>query len=115
MKKDGSGNEQSWHVRGVKRRDIRVYERSSEGGGNLEVEKVTEDIHGDSAEELIRKAIEAEGMNQRKLADKMGVTRQNISDFLNRAQKAMRYDSFAKMAKALGYEVILRKKLRKKQ
>lgn len=69
-------------------------------------------IQGGSAEELIRKAIDAEDMNQRKLADKMGVTRQNVSDFLNRAKKSMRYDSFAKMAEVLGYEVILRKKLK---
>lgn len=74
------------------------------------MENMALDIHGDSAEELIRKAINAEGMNQSKLADKLGIERQNISDFLNRAKKGMRYDSFAKMAKALGYEVVLMKK-----
>lgn len=68
-------------------------------------------IQGGSAEEMIRNAIEAEGLNQKKLAEKMGVTRQNVSDFLNRARKSMRFDSFAKMAEALGYEVILRKNL----
>ena len=68
-----------------------------------------QEIRGDSAEELIRKAIENEGLNQLKLAQKMGCSRQNVSDFLNRSKKGMRFDSFARMINILGYEVILRK------
>lgn len=46
------------------------------------------------AAEAIREILKIEDLNQRKLADKMGVTRQNVSDFLNRGTKSMRYDSF---------------------
>lgn len=65
------------------------------------------------AAEAIREILEIENLNQRKLADKMGVTRQNVSDFLNRGTKSMRYDSFERMVSALGYEIVARKKLEK--
>lgn len=65
------------------------------------------------AAEAIREILEIEDLNQRELADKMGVTRQNVSDFLNRGTKSMRYDSFERMVSALGYEIIARKKLEK--
>lgn len=65
------------------------------------------------AAEAIREILEIEDVNQRELADKMGVTRQNVSDFLNRGTKSMRYDSFERMASALGYEIIARKKFEK--
>lgn len=65
------------------------------------------------AAEAIREILEIEDLNQRELADKMGVTRQNVSDFLNRGIKSMRYDSFERMVSALGYEIVARKKLDK--
>ena len=43
------------------------------------------------------------------LADRMGITRQNISQSLNRNAKSMRYDSFSKMVTALGYEIVVKK------
>lgn len=67
------------------------------------------------AAETIREILKIEDLNQRKLADKMGVTRQNVSDFLNRGTKSMRYDSFERMISALGYEIIVRKKLEKQK
>ena len=42
----------------------------------------------------------------------MGCSRQNVSDFLNRAKRGIRFDSFMRMINALGYEVILRKQER---
>ena len=41
--------------------------------------------------------------------DRMGITRQSISQSLNRSAKSMRYDSFSKMVTALGYEVVVKK------
>lgn len=68
------------------------------------------EIKGGGAAELIKKAIIAEGLNQKILADRTGITRQNVSQMLNRGKNCMRYDSFEKLAEALGYEVVLRKK-----
>ena len=69
------------------------------------------EVIGDGAADLIKNAIEKEGINQKILAERTGITRQNVSQMLNRGKNCMRYDSFEKLAKALGYEVILRKKL----
>ena len=49
------------------------------------------------------------GLTQQDLADRMGITRQNISQSLNRNAKSMRYDSFSKMVTALGYEIVVKK------
>ena len=67
------------------------------------------EVMGDGAADLIKNAIEKEGINQKILAERTGITRQNVSQMLNRGKNCMRYDSFEKLAKALGYEVILRK------
>ena len=48
-------------------------------------------------------------MTQQDLADRMGTSRQNVSQLLNRNAKSMRYDSFAKTVSALGYEIVLKK------
>ena len=67
------------------------------------------EVTGDGAADLIKNAIEKEGINQKILAERTGITRQNVSQMLNRGKNCMRYDSFEKLTKALGYEVILRK------
>ena len=67
------------------------------------------EIKAASAEETIRSILDEEKMTQQDLADKMGITRQNISQFLNRNAKSMRYDSFSKMVTALGYEIVIKK------
>ena len=54
--------------------------------------------------------MEKEKVNQKELAERMGCVRQNVSQMLNRGTVNMRYDSFYRMAEALGYEIILRKK-----
>lgn len=53
--------------------------------------------------------MDEEKMTQQDLADRMGITRQNISQSLNRNAKSMRYDSFSKMVAALGYEIVVKK------
>lgn len=67
------------------------------------------EIKGTTAEETIRCILEEEKMTQQDLADRMGTTRQNVSQLLNRNAKSMRYDSFAKAVSALRYEIILKK------
>ena len=67
------------------------------------------EIKAISAEETIKRILKEEKMSQKDLADKMGVSRQNISQSLNRNVTSMRYESFIKMILALGYEIIVKK------
>lgn len=67
------------------------------------------EIKATNAEETIRCILGEEKMTQQDLADRMGITRQNISQSLNRNAKSMRYDSFSKMVTALGYEIVVKK------
>ena len=73
------------------------------------VKKLSGELSGENAAEVIRQIMEKEDVNQKELAEKMGCVRQNISQTLNRGTVNMRYDSFYRMVKALGYEIILRK------
>ena len=73
------------------------------------IELLEGEVTGNGATELIQNAIDAEGINQRILADRMGMPRQNINQMLKRGKNSMRYDNFEKLAKTLGYEVVLRK------
>lgn len=73
------------------------------------VEKFTTECEGNDAQGIIRAILAKEGLNQQQLADKVGTTRQNISQMLTRGE-GMRFSSFQKMVQALGYEVICRKK-----
>lgn len=68
------------------------------------------EIVGTDPAEMIRAALEQEQLNQRELADKMGTVRQYVSQMLNRSRAGIRFDSFRKMAEALGYEIVIRKK-----
>lgn len=67
------------------------------------------EIKAANAEETIRCILDKEKMTQQDLADRMGITRQNISQSLSRNAKSMRYDSFSKMVTALGYEIVVKK------
>lgn len=69
-----------------------------------------EEITGNDPTQIVRDILLQENLNQRELAEKMGVTRQNVSQMFNRNTVSMRYDSFYKMIEALGYEVVVRKK-----
>lgn len=73
------------------------------------VKKLKGELSGENAAAIIRQIMEREDVNQIELAEKMGCVRQNVNQTLNRGTGNMRYDSFYRMAKALGYEIILRK------
>lgn len=73
------------------------------------VSKLGNEVTGENAADIIRNILSREKLNQQDLADKMGSVRQNVSQMLTRTSKGMRYDSFEKMVKALGYEIIVRK------
>lgn len=73
------------------------------------VKKLKGELSVENAAATIRQIMEKEDVNQKELAEKMGCVRQNVSQTLNRGTVNMRYDSFYRMAKALGYEIILRK------
>lgn len=73
------------------------------------VKKLKGELSVENAAATIRQIMEREDVNQKELAEKMGCVRQNVSQTLNRGTVNMRYDSFYRMAKALGYEIILRK------
>ena len=73
------------------------------------MKKLKGELSGENAAATIRQIMEREDVNQKELAEKMGCVRQNVSQTLNRGTVNMRYDSFYRMAKALGYEIILRK------
>ncbi len=73
------------------------------------VKKLKSELSGENAAATIRQIMEREAVNQKELAEKIGCVRQNVSQTLNRGTVNMRYDSFYRMAKALGYEIVLRK------
>ena len=68
------------------------------------------ELTGTDPVKIVRSILEQEELNQQKLADKMGVARQNVSQALNRNRISMRFDNFEKMVSALGYEIVVRKK-----
>lgn len=67
------------------------------------------EITGTDPAKIVRNILEQEGLNQQELADKMGVSRQNVSQSLNRNRISMRFDNFERMVSALGYEIFVRK------
>ena len=77
---------------------------------NEAVRKLEGEFNGANAAEVILRIMEKEKVNQKELAERMGCVRQNVSQMLNRGTVNMRYDSFYRMAEALGYEIIVRKK-----
>ncbi len=74
------------------------------------IEKLQSECVGTDPAEIICNLLEKEGLNQKKLADRMGVTRQSVSQMINRNKVSMRFDGFSKMISALGYEIVARKK-----
>lgn len=77
---------------------------------NTVVEKLGNEHKGSDAAEIIRSIMKKEGVKVTDLAEKMGCVRQNISQMLTRGTVNMRYDSFYRLAEALGYEIVVRKK-----
>lgn len=74
------------------------------------IQKLGNEYKGTDAAEIIRTIMKKEGVNQTIIAERMGCMRQNVSQMLTRGKANMRYDSFYKLAEALGYEVVVRKK-----
>lgn len=61
--------------------------------------------------QIIRDAMAADGITQKELADALGlVGQQSIGNMLTR-KNSMRLDNFVKMLDAMGYSVVVRKKL----
>ncbi len=65
-------------------------------------------IVGCPGEDLAR-IIEEQGMNQNKLAEQIGMTRQAVQQTLNRRKGTMRVSTMAKIAEALGWRLVLEK------
>ncbi len=86
--------------------------------GSLDVLKVASEIlrnevAGDDGKEIIKQILEKEKLSQQELADRMGTIRQSVNQALKRGGSGMRYTTFSRMIKALGYEIIVRKKYEK--
>lgn len=63
------------------------------------------------AKEIIKKAMSADKITQKELAEAIGLkSQQAVGNLLNR-ENGMRLDGFLKMLDVMGYEVIVRKKL----
>ena len=63
------------------------------------------------AKEIIKKAMSADKITQKELAEAIGLkSQQAVGSLLNR-ENGMRLDCFLKMLDVMGYEVVVRKKL----
>ena len=63
------------------------------------------------AKEIIKKAMSADKITQKELAEAIGLkSQQAVGSLLNR-ENGMRLDGFLKMLDVMGYEVVVRKKL----
>ena len=61
--------------------------------------------------DIIKDSMEADGITQKELAEALGfAAQQSIGNMLNR-KNSMRLDNFVKMLDAMGYAVVVRKKL----
>lgn len=67
------------------------------------------------ANEVVQKIMESDGITQKRLAEALGFTApQYVSNMLYR-KNGMRVDNLVKMLDAMGYEVIIRKKIGKSE
>lgn len=64
-----------------------------------------------TAGQIARAALDASGISQKKLADKMGLKTQQAVFNLLKAKNGMRTDNFVKMMNLLGYDVVVRNKV----
>lgn len=74
------------------------------------IEKLRNECVGTDPVKIVSSILEQEKLSKQKLADKMGIARQNVSQALNRNRVSMRFDNFERMVSALGYEIVARKK-----
>lgn len=59
--------------------------------------------------DLIHELMVKEGTNRCKVAQDIGMTRQNLYQMLNKGKGDLRVSSFLRIMKGMGYEVIVRK------
>lgn len=71
-----------------------------------------EEVSAGKPTDTIKFLLEKDNLNQQKLADRMETARQNVSQMLNRGNNDMKYNNFKKIVSILGYEVVLRKKVK---
>ena len=64
-----------------------------------------------TAGQIAREVLEASGISQKKLADKMGLKTQQAVFNLLKAKNGMRVDNFVKMMNLLGYDVVVRNRV----
>lgn len=64
-----------------------------------------------NGKEIIKKAMAADGITQKELADALGwSSQQSVGNMLTR-KNSMRLDNFVKMLNKMGYDVVVRKAL----
>lgn len=85
--------------------DNRELEAVEEAVTVLRTEAITNDYKS-----ILRTLISEEGVTQQELANRIGVSRQALSQILNRNEFGIRYETFLRIVEALGYELVLRKK-----
>lgn len=64
-----------------------------------------------TAGQIAREALDASGISQKRLAEKMGLKTQQAVFNLLKAKNGMRVDNFVKMMNLLGYDVVVRNKV----
>lgn len=64
-----------------------------------------------TAGQIAREVLDASGISQKKLAEKMGLKTQQAVFNLLKAKNGMRTDNFVKMMNLLGYDVVVRNKV----
>lgn len=64
-----------------------------------------------TAGQIAREVLDASGISQKKLAEKMGLKTQQAVFNLLKAKNGMRTDNFVKMMNLLGYDVVVRNRV----
>lgn len=64
-----------------------------------------------TAGQIARDVLDATGISQKKLAEKMGLKTQQAVFNLLKAKNGMRVDNFVKMMNLLGYDVVVRNRV----
>lgn len=59
--------------------------------------------------DILKKVMELENVSQTELASRMGVSRQTVNGMLTRNSYGIRYDSFDRALRAMGYEPLAKK------
>jgi ribosome-binding protein aMBF1 (putative translation factor) len=86
--------------------NVNVVDRNRPKTGGIKMAEIKK-----NEKQIIRDAMAADGITQKELADALGlVGQQSVGNMLSR-KNSMRLDNFVKMLDAMGYAVVVRKKL----